>query len=246
MLKDTVQPSTNAERLKCVRKIALTLGTEIPWLCDTMDSGVAHALGGASNAEFLIDPEGRVISSRAWCDPDALRNDLERLVGRVENPTKPGDLDRRLRPPAFVFRDGVRRLAKAADRRLLMIDTLADGKEVPACFSLEAEGDEALLQTGSGTLRLRLDLDPGLCWNNLAGPVTVQVVGPDEFVIAPAVAQERGNDATDTQPREFVLRAESVETDAVRLSICASVCNRERGWCRAVERDYLIHLEQPE
>ena len=126
MLKHAAQPATLEERLHYLREARRTLGTEIPWLCDPMENGVAHALGGGSNAEFLIDPEGRVMNSRPWCDPDALRKDLERLVGPVENPTSPTDVSVESHAPHIVIRDGIMRLSSPTNRQPLPTESLPD------------------------------------------------------------------------------------------------------------------------
>ncbi len=58
-----------------------------------MDNATKHAFGGAANSEFVIDPDGVIVRLRSWSDPDALRSDLEELVGPVEIPTTVDQLD---------------------------------------------------------------------------------------------------------------------------------------------------------
>ena len=40
-----------------------TLGSSIEWLCDNMQNEFKQALGGAPNSQFVIDPEGKIISA---------------------------------------------------------------------------------------------------------------------------------------------------------------------------------------
>ena len=70
-----------------------TLGSGFTWICDAIDNPIKHALGNAPNSEFVVDGKGRLVRKRAWSDPAALRADLEELVGKVENPTDPADLE---------------------------------------------------------------------------------------------------------------------------------------------------------
>ena len=40
------------------------LGSQITWLCDSIDNDLKHALGDAPNSEFIIDPNGQIISAQ--------------------------------------------------------------------------------------------------------------------------------------------------------------------------------------
>jgi hypothetical protein len=88
-----IQPFTLKERLMHVAEAKKTLGANIPWICDSMDNALKHALGDRPNSEFLIDPQGKIVRIRSWSSPADLRNDLEELVGKIANPTKVSDLD---------------------------------------------------------------------------------------------------------------------------------------------------------
>ena len=92
-------PYTLEERLMQIQEAKRTLGSRIPWISDTMSNDLKHALGDASNPEFIIDPDGRLANKRMWSDPEGLREDLARLVGPVENPTRIADLDLEIPPP---------------------------------------------------------------------------------------------------------------------------------------------------
>ena len=92
-LSNYIEPFTLDERLMHVKQAEVQLGSRIPWITDGMTNELKHALGDMSNAEFIVDPEGRVLERRAWSDPKALRRDLERLIRPVETPTQVSDLD---------------------------------------------------------------------------------------------------------------------------------------------------------
>jgi len=87
-----VGPVTLQERLMHIQEAKRTLGTEIAWICDSMDNRLKHAIGDASNSEYVLDAQGKIVRMRVWSDPMALRKDLETLVGPVERPTQVSDL----------------------------------------------------------------------------------------------------------------------------------------------------------
>ncbi len=127
-----VQAFTLKERLMHVQEAERRLGSRIPWLCDGMSNDLKNALGGAQNAELVIDPEGRVARRRAWSDPDELRRDLEDLVGPVKRPTRVADLDLKAEPPSDRVATGVvSRLDVPGPMRALRIEPLIETGELP-------------------------------------------------------------------------------------------------------------------
>ena len=63
-----VGPVTLKERLMQIQEAKRTLGMEIPWLCDTMGNDLKHAIGDASNSEYVLDPQGKIVRARDWSD----------------------------------------------------------------------------------------------------------------------------------------------------------------------------------
>ncbi|HRX83268.1 MAG TPA: hypothetical protein P5307_29585, partial [Pirellulaceae bacterium] len=94
-----IAPFTLEERLLHVKEAERTLGSEIPWICDTMENDLKHGLGDAPNSEFIIDPDGKVAVRRSWSKPSDLRSDLEKLVGAVDKPTTVADLNMKKAEP---------------------------------------------------------------------------------------------------------------------------------------------------
>ncbi len=82
-----VMPFSVEERLAHITEFKKITGSELPWICDTMDNEFQKGFGGAPNGEFIIDPEGTIVRKRFWSNPRTLRSDLQVLVGPVENPT---------------------------------------------------------------------------------------------------------------------------------------------------------------
>ena len=98
-LNGYVNPLMLEERLMHVGEAKRTLGSEIPWIADTMTNDLKHAIGDRPNSEYLLDPDGKVLRVRAWSNPTQLRRDLEEFVGPVEKPTEVADLNMKIKPP---------------------------------------------------------------------------------------------------------------------------------------------------
>ena len=92
-LDNYVSPFSIEERLMHVAEAKRRLGTSVSWLADTMDNAYHEMVGKTPNSEFVLDADGNIVARRAWSDPEALRADMERLVGAVEKPTAVADLD---------------------------------------------------------------------------------------------------------------------------------------------------------
>src|SRR5262245_39211563 len=94
-----LQPITLEERLMHARQGEKRLGASIPFLVDAIDNCLKHALGDRNNSEFIVDPKGIIVRKRSWSSPEAVRKDLEALVGKVEKITLASDLNIKKEPP---------------------------------------------------------------------------------------------------------------------------------------------------
>ena len=243
-----VTPFTLEERLLHVREAGRRLGSGIPWIADTMENELKHALGDAPNSEFVIDAEGRVASRRPWSDPEALRRDLEALCGPVENPTSVEDFELKTLPPPEIAAKGVvPRLELPGDLRPLKVLPQIAGATQPFYAKLRAEADDALLSRGQGMLYLGFFMDPiyGVHWNNLTKPIRVEIAAAEGVVIEPATLHgPKVDEPGDSDPREFLVE---VRTDggrtALQLTVSYFACNDDEGWCRSVRQEYVVHLE---
>ncbi len=86
---DYKQTKSIEERLAYVKQCREELGITIPFLVDDMKGTVQRAYGNCPNSGWVIGKDGKVVAKRAWANPEALRADLVKLVGPVENPTQP-------------------------------------------------------------------------------------------------------------------------------------------------------------
>lgn len=239
-----VAPFTLEERLLHVREAERTIGSRITWLCDAMDNRLKHALGDAPNCEFVIDPEGRIARMREWSRPDDLRNDLVELVGPVDDPTDPAEIEVRFVPPPKGAPTGIIERLRLPERftALTTAPHLEESRQ-PFYVKLRAEAEPRLLRSGKGRLYLGFHLDPlyHVHWNNLAAPLSMQIETPAGVRIDPPRIE--GPELTapaDADPREFVVDVDLCEPGPVTLTVRYFACHDEEGWCKAVTQSYTI------
>ncbi|HUG93298.1 MAG TPA: hypothetical protein VML55_20825 [Planctomycetaceae bacterium] len=243
-----VTPFTLEERLLHVREARRTLGSEIPWICDTMANDLKHALGDAPNSEFVIDAEGRVARRRAWSDPEALRRDLEELVGPVENPTRAADLRlNTLPPPRVAARGVVERIELPGNLRPLRFEPQTGDEAQPFYAKLRAEADDGLLRGGEGRLYLGFFMDPiyHVHWNNLTKPIRVEIAAPEGVTVEPStLIGPKVDEPADIDPREFLVEVTAGSgRGPLRLTVSYFACNDDEEWCKSIRQEYVVYLE---
>lgn len=242
-----ITPFTLEERLLHVKEAERTLGSEIPWICDTMENYVKHALGDAPNSEFIVDPDGKIAIRRSWSNPSALRSDLEQLVGAVDKPTTVADLNCKQAESPKVAQTGVvPRVTMPGPMQALKIAPTMISLE-PFYVKLRAEADGNVTRTGSGKLYLGFHLDPlyGVHWNNLAAPLTFKVKTSAGTTISPLSGEApRIEVESDADPREFLLDIDAGRgADSFEVTVKYFACNDQEGWCKPVTQQYTVHLE---
>ena len=242
-----VTPFTLEERLLHVKEAERQLGASIPWLCDTMDNDLKHALGDRPNSEFIIDPDGKIVVMRDWSNPETLRADLEKLVGRVENPTRIADLGLKIETTAKPAASGVvKRVTLPAQGQPLVVEP--QKAKTPFYVKLRAEADRDVLQSGKGKMYLGFHLDPiyHVHWNNLAKPLSYEITTPDGMTVTPAKGTAPKVEAeSDIDPREFVVDVDAPRrSDSFEVSVKYFACNDEKGFCIPVTQTYVVKLEQ--
>jgi hypothetical protein len=223
-------------------------GTTIPWLCDNPANDLKTALGGLNNPEFVFDREGKIVRLRDWSSPAELRADLEQLVGPVAKPTRVEDLELRFENPPRVAAHGIVPRIDVPERMHPVKATPKDDGKYPYYAKLRAEGDDGLLQTGTGKLYLGFHLDRlyNVHWNNLVAPIGYEITGGDGTTISPASGKgPKVETDADVDPREFLLEIEGGNPKKIlELTIRYFACNDEEGWCKSVTQSYVIHLER--
>ena len=243
-----IDPYTLEERLMHVAQAERQLGSRIPWIADAMTDELKHALGDMPNSEFIIDPDGHILQRRAWSDPTALRDDLERLVGPVENPTRLTDLDMPSGPPVATVGKGiVPRVTPPGRMITLKVDPDLDGTGLPFYTKLRADVDREFLSTGEGTLLLGFHIDPlyHMHWNNLAPPLRYDVTATDGVRVTPSSATfAEIEEPADADPREFLVDIGADDSAAsFDLSVTYYACDDDNTFCIPVTQRYAVSLQ---
>ena len=244
-----VTPFTLEERLMHVAEAKRRLGSSITWLADDMHNPYHEAMARTPNSELVVDPEGRIAALRSWSDPEALRADLERLVGPVEKRTRVEDLDLPAQPPPPTVAKGVvPRVEIPPTMAGIQVEPVFDGNKVPFYVKLRAEGDESLRSTGQGQMYVGFHLDPlyRVHWNNEAGPVTFSVTPPSGGTVTPADGQGPMLDVpADADPREFLVDVAVTDpSQPLDLDVFYFACDDALTFCIPVNQSYRVYLRR--
>ena len=245
--KALAHPGTNGyitpfridERLMHVAEAKRKLGSQIPWICDNMDNELKHALGNRPNSEFIIDPKGKIVSVRDWCNPEALRQDLVKLVGNIDAPTRIADLNL----PTFqrspkAATGVVKRITSPGQMSPLRITPVES--KIPHYAKLRVE-------LGGGQLYFGFFLDPlyKVHWNNKAPPLTFKIEASDEVTITPneGTSPKMELDA-DADPREFLLDVQGRSSEPFKVVVRYFACDDAETFCIPVTQEYLVSFER--
>lgn len=244
-----VTPFTLEERLLHIKEAKRRLGSDIAWISDDLSNQVKHQLGNAPNAEFVIDPEGKVARRRLWSRPEQLRKDLEELVGAVDRPTRVEDLNLQTAPiPTHVAKGIVPGVETPGGMRALRMEPRIVEGAFPFYAKLRAEADSGFFREGKGQLYLGFHLDPlyKVHWNNKVKPLSWTLSLPEKVKIDPvAGSAPEVEQPADSDPREFLLDIEAEQTDSpVELTVKYFACDDADTFCVPVEQSYRIHLER--
>ncbi len=245
-LNNYVSPFTLDERLMHVQEAERRLGSSITWLADTMDNVYHEAMGRTPNSELVVDPDGLIVARRAWSNPAALRADLERLIGPVENPTTVADLDLPTQPPPpTVVKGIVARVALPEGAMPMEIEPVMTANGMPFYAKLRAEADPDLFATGTGKMYLGFHLDPlyRVHWNNEVDPVEFEISAPPGVRVTPASGVGPDPEApADADPREFLVDVAGQPDDTLDLRVRYYACDDALTFCVPATQHYRVHL----
>jgi len=216
-----------------------------------MENTLKHALGNAPNSEFLLDPEGVILKRRAWSDPDALRSDLEALLGPVIPPTKVSDLNMPTEPPPGTVTKGVvPRIQHPSDpMQPVKVTAKTNNKNQPFYVKLRAEATQGLLRRGKGQLYIGFFMDPlhHVHWNNLTDPLRYQLTLPEGFHATPVSGfAAKVEHPADADPREFLidLSSRSPQTHTpIEITIDYFACDDNDTFCIPVRQVFEVTLQ---
>lgn len=243
-----VTPFTLDEKLMHVREAQRTLGSRIPWLADGMTNELMTTFNRVPNPELILDPEGKVAVRRAWSNPDALREDLERLVGKVEKPTEVEDLDMKTQPPPPTVAKGVVERLDVGPMRAVRLEPDLASSDEPFYVKLRAEVDSDFFDSGKGQLYLGFFLDPlyKVHWNNQVAPVHYELDLPSGIKATPKSGTgPKVEEKADADPREFLLDVEAENRDEpIGVRVTYFACDDANTFCTRVNQKYMVHLEK--
>ncbi|MEM7476347.1 MAG: hypothetical protein AAF483_15235 [Planctomycetota bacterium] len=227
-------------------------GTQIPWLCDSMDDSATKAFGGTYNGEFVLDPDGKIVRQRFWSNPRTLRADLTELVGEVESPTKIKDLPVRFRPePREVASGVVEPIKLPRGLTPIKIKYLPLDNERPLFVKLRAELTPRKNAKGKYQMFLGFYPDPihKVHWNNLAGRIRVSFDAPAALgITAEELEGPKVDEDSDVDPRMFLIDLASKESSAgrrepIKISLKYVICDDAETFCFPVTQQFEVTTE---
>ena len=114
---------------------------------------------------------------------------------------------------------------------------------------LRPEADQQLIETGTGKLYLGFRQDPvlGASWNNLASPPEYKIVA-EGATVSPATGHSKRLEVeSDNEPREFLVDVKDWDADKpISVKIQYFACNKEKGWCKSVQQEFTVWLDEDE
>jgi len=245
-----IQPFILGERMRQTSDAANLLHTQVPWLCDAMDNHAARALERNGSNLVVVNRDGLEEYTGHIEDDRALRAALGKLAGETATPTTPHSIvPPDIKPVAMPKANVAKRIKTDPSReKFLPLRAVVLGSHSPFYVKMRVEASEGLLKTGSGRMILGFHIDPlyKLEWNNMGKTVAYAMKVPSGTAISPSISEaERVSlQATDSDPREFLLEARKWKVDepvgiTVDYSVRSFVSNRKHE----VSQRYIIHLD---
>ena len=244
-LNGYVQAQNMAERFLQLEEARTKLGTKVTWIADTLDDSMRIGLGAGPNSLYLISPEGEIVASANRIEGNNFRQILDRLVGKVEQPTRPSELGLpRIGRPQSRPNETTEILVHRPEGLTIVAVTPAKPEDT-YYVKLRAEADRDLLATGTGRLFLGFYPDPihDAHWNNLVEPMKYVLTVPDGITATPSTATAQpGPGDSDTQPRQFWVDIDgAIPYDELGLTLHYYGCTPDL--CMALTHNYTILLE---
>tara|TARA_R110002049_G_scaffold72490_7_gene187548 strand:- start:127260 stop:129368 length:2109 start_codon:yes stop_codon:yes gene_type:complete len=255
-----VQPSSIEDRFAQVDHAKELLQTQIPWLTDPIDNSLKTYFVLAPNSQFVFDRSGKIVHRSSWGRGSSLRESLETRVGKPKTLTTVQDLnlprfERHLTSKSEMLLERVRVEGKAVPLR---VQSGGESNPVDALRSftfnqsnryvkLRPEADQQLIETGTGKLYLGFRQDPvlGASWNNLASPPEYKVIAEGANVSPASGHSKRLDVESDNEPREFLVDVKDWTAEKpISVKIQYFACNKEKGWCKSVQQEFTVWLEE--
>ncbi|MDF1812242.1 MAG: hypothetical protein P1V20_08505 [Verrucomicrobiales bacterium] len=241
-----VQPLTIEERVAHLKIADSRFDTDWTWLADSMNNEIKEAFGNRNNSEFVIDPNGKIVSARSWSDEEALREDLEKYIGKIDKRTLVTDLgkDMSYTPKTTSAAVSLPPVPSPPDARTVTVSALESDQ--PYYIKLRADAGSQLLKTGTGQLKLAFHIDPihRVHWNNLAPPLQYHINSPGSYSPVKATAA-KVEPESDRSPREFAVEVSSAGlSDPIEIEVHYYACHDDEEWCKAITQTFTVLLKE--
>ena len=246
-----VQPYLLKERARQTQIAKEKLITSVPWLYDVMDNQTAEALAAEGNSGvFIFSSDGTQLYAGPIADETGLRKLLADIVGTATTPTSSDSLPppnlAPLEMPETKFVERVK--INPATDHYVPLQTSPMESEVPYYVKARVEGDKTLIESGEGKIYLGFHIDPlyQSAWNNLGEPLRYTLKAP-QGVVAPSInsAPRVTEQATDTEPREFLLEARKLDPNKpLILQVSYSIYSALSKRTIEVQQQYFVYLSQ--
>ncbi|MEM7475835.1 MAG: hypothetical protein AAF483_12660 [Planctomycetota bacterium] len=238
-------PRNLKERLLHIQEAKRSLGTQVEWLADDEKNSFSKRMGRAPNSEFIVNPEGKIVSSRGWNRPALLRKKLADLVGPADNPTNPADLNLPKPRPAEIAQRGlVPQIELPEDAIEIQVQAAETEFSDPHFVKLRADVSSDLIFAGVGDLYLNFELDPihRAHWNNLGDPFQLKLEAVDSVELSEnEVEGPKLEVEGDADARQFKLAVDDWNPGAtIVLKARYILCHDEDGWCKPIEREFRV------
>lgn len=241
-----VEAQNQNERLLQLKEAREILGTQVPWLADSIDNSIRDALQSGSRSVYLVSPEGKIVFSHNKPTRSDIREALSQFVGEIEQPTLASELDLPQLPRRRQNLNVDSEIRVARPEGLTILAQTAKTPEQTYYVKLRAEADAELLQTGTGKLFLGFYPDPihNVHWNNLTEPMNYTLTLPEGVEATPMEASaNKGPGDKDTKPRQFWVTVKSDgPLSAIELSMHYFGCTE--GMCEALTQEYTIEFKE--
>ncbi|MBN2704344.1 MAG: right-handed parallel beta-helix repeat-containing protein [Pontiellaceae bacterium] len=238
-------PFNESEMVQLAKESARLLKTRIPWICDTLDNEVLLQLSPDLVSDvFIYSDESKRLFTGSILKPGETQGKLTQLLGTPQRNILPSQLPNPdIQPLEIEPANRVKRISfNPTTQTFVPLLVIPEPSSRPHYVKLRAEADAQLLETGNGKLYIGFHLDKlyNAQWNNRADPLQYVLV-PAGGTITPAVQSAPSvRDASDTEPREFLLTATRQNTDLpIQLKVTYSVQNNTQR----ISQTYNIYLK---
>lgn len=213
-----LQPFNQAEAIQLAKESIRLLNTHIPWLCDTANHDVSTQLPQTESENvFIYVADGRQLFAGTITDPASIQKSLAEFMGPPSRQIRTNQIPKpEVEPVEVIPNEATKRVNfNPPSQKFSPIQVNPRESTAPHYVKLRAEADEALLSSGSGKLYLGFHVDPLYKgeWDNSTKPLKYTIISTGGSVTPAVKSAPKVREASDSEPREFVLTATHTNYD---------------------------------